>query len=103
MLFSGQDGFSYVALLSATLTAGLFVASMIRFGLLTLVSSLIFGIGISNLPISADLSTWWSRPAWINLAIFVLLAVWAFRTALGGGKASRVSASSSEGAAFGRR
>ena len=44
--------------------------------------SLIDGIG--NLPITFDLSAWWSRGAWICVLLLAVLALWAFRTALGG-------------------
>ena len=49
-----------------------------------LISGVVFASGIGNLPISLDPSAWWSRGSWICLALILALAVWAFRTALGG-------------------
>ena len=79
----GQGELSWIGIIFSVVPSVLFLLALVRFGLLTLITSLAFSIGISNLPISLDSSAWWSQASWINLALLAALAVWAFRGALG--------------------
>ncbi len=68
----------------AALIALLLVLVAGRFGLLALITGLVSGTAISNIPISLELAAWWARGSWLCLLAVLVLAVWAFRTALGG-------------------
>jgi hypothetical protein len=55
-----------------------------RFGLLTLIVELSFSLILMCLPVTTQLSAWYSRIALTGLAYLLALALWAFHSSLGG-------------------
>jgi serine/threonine-protein kinase len=72
----------WIAVPAATLLMSFFVVALMREGLLTLVVTLFVTGLISNVPLSLELSKWYSMPAKLALAVLVLLAGYALRAAL---------------------
>ncbi len=82
--FSGGTSFSWVSMITALVLGGLFLLILTRFGLLAIISTLVSATLITNPALSWDLSAWWTRGSWLMLLALALLAVYAFRVAVGG-------------------
>jgi serine/threonine-protein kinase len=74
---------SIVAFLLAALQLGCMIFTLLRFGLLALISFVLFGIIFSVYPIDA-LSGWYSGVGLTGLALLLALAFYSFYTSLGG-------------------
>ncbi len=83
---AGASSLSWVGVALAALTALLLVLVAGRFGLLVLITGLVSGTAMANIPISLELAAWWARGSWLCLLAVLLLAAWAFHAALGGRK-----------------
>ena len=81
----GSD-YLLIDVVTMTLTYGLMAFAMIRFGLITLIFSFFVGDLVLNLPMTADLSSWFIGGIIFTYATVAALAVWAFYTALAGQK-----------------
>ena len=58
--------------------------ALFRFGMLTFATVMIFGQLLRDVPLTFDLSAWWAKSAVIALCLSVGLALWSFRTSMGG-------------------
>ena len=77
------------ALTSAAISAlsgGFILVTLIRFGLLPMILGGFVGNVISGSPLTTDFSVWYAGTAFLGLGFVLLLALWSFRTALGGRK-----------------
>ncbi len=79
------QGDPIVAVPLSILSYGLMVFICLRFGLLPFVVSGVVGI-VQNVPLSTDLSAWYTGYAIAALVFVLILAGWAFHTSLGGQK-----------------
>ena len=59
---------------------------MIRFGILPHTVMILLNIVGSQAPLTSDLSAWYASKGLIVVALFLTLALWSFRHALGGRK-----------------
>ena len=82
--FSAGGAFSYIGLAVAGLISGVFLLVLVRYGLLAVMSVIVFGVGLSNLPASLDASAWHVRNSWLAMAVFVAVAAYSFHLSLGG-------------------
>ena len=62
------------------------VVLFLRFGLLTMATTIFVNAPLSRLPLTTDLSAWYSGSSIAVVAILLALAGWAFHTSLGGKK-----------------
>jgi predicted Ser/Thr protein kinase len=75
-----------IHILAMTLIYGLAAFAMIRFGLITLVTSFFVTDVLLNLPMTFDLSSWYIGAVIFSYASTAALGIWAFYTALAGQK-----------------
>ena len=62
----------------------LILAVLTRFGLLCLIVVNVFGQILGSLPISLDVSSWYSLGSWLVLFVVVAVVLYAAKLALGG-------------------
>jgi Protein kinase domain len=55
-----------------------------RFGLITLAVAIFVANELFNLPLTPDFSAWYGMAGWILILAYAAIAVWGFRTSLGG-------------------
>jgi len=60
------------------------VLTGVRFGLLPM--TLVLYFEINNFPFTTNISVWYAKLGWMQIALMLAVAVWAFRNALGGRK-----------------
>ncbi len=75
---------SFIAVISMALSVGLTVFLFLRYGLLALISSLLFSLILLSFPITTQLSAWYSGIGLTGLALLFAFALYAFHTSLGG-------------------
>jgi len=69
------------------LLTGITLMNLVRFGVLTVVVSLALSVSIlTQSAFGVDLSAWYAPTMYLAAGIVAALAVWSFRTALGGRK-----------------
>ena len=63
---------------------GLTVYLMIRFGVLALVASNVFGVFLGSFPLTTQMSAWYADISLAGMVLMAVMAVYAFHTSLGG-------------------
>jgi len=78
---SGSPG---LAISFRVLQYSLFLAMMLRFGILALAIGAFVGRVLTQFPITTEWSAWYAPSGWIALGVVAALSVYAFRTSLAG-------------------
>jgi MFS family permease len=78
---SGSPG---LAITFRVLQYSLFLAMMLRFGILALAIGVFIGTVLAQFPITTEWSAWHAPSGWIALGVVATLSVYAFRTSLVG-------------------
>jgi MFS family permease len=78
---SGSPG---LAIAFRVLQYSLFLAMMLRFGILALAIGTFISTVLIQFPITTEWSAWYAPSGWIALGLVIALAVYAFRTSLAG-------------------
>ena len=71
---------------SAFVTGLLLLWVTLHFGILPGTLVVIFGTGVSSLPLTSDFSAWYASRGLFVVALALVLAIWSFRNALAGRK-----------------
>ena len=75
---------SWIVGIFAAVQIGASVVILVRYGVLPMVLTIDVSSVVPNSPLTTDLSAWYASAMLATLAIVLAIALWGFRTALGG-------------------